>query len=277
MSVRRNIKEITIGKLRAANITINKRNVSYLYGGEGDSLVVIHGGGGGVKAWTDNLELLTEHFTVYAPDLPGFGNSQSIDDRFSVQEYVSFIESFSRELELNYFYLIGHSVGGGIAIQYALSYPEKIKRLVLISSLFLGKEIAFWARYLSSPSILRHLGVASLVMFDALAWFIRQFSFSFTLKPPFTRVQIGIGQSIMSLKGQTTVLLDELARLVMPTLLVWGAKDGVVPVKHAYAAASVIPDCRVHIFEDGGHHIHNQKIQEFSRLLVSFLGKHTDA
>ena len=250
--------------------------MSYRYGGIGDSLVVIHGGGGGVNAWIDNLELLTEHYTVYAPDLPGFGNSQSIDDRFSVPEYADFIDNFTGELGLDHFYLIGHSVGGGIAIQYALDHPEKINRLVLISSLFLGKEIAFWARYLSSPSLFRHLGAAGLVMFDALAWFIRQFSFSFTLKPPFSRVQIGIGKSIMSLKGQTTVLLDELTSLVMPTLLVWGSKDSVVPVKHAYAAASVIPDCQVHIFEDGGHHLHNQKSQEFLRLLVSFLGKGDD-
>ena len=81
----------------------------------------------------------------------------------------------------------------------------------------------------------------------------------------------------MSIKGQTTVLLHQLTRLVMPTLLVWGAKDGIVPVKHAYAAANVIPDCQIHIFEDGGHHIHNQNIKEFSRLLVSFLGKGTNA
>jgi len=274
--VRKSIKEIIIGKLRAVNITINKRKVSYLYGGKGDSLVVIHGGGGGVNAWSANLELLTEHYTVFAPDLPGFGNSQSMNDRFSVPEYVDFIEHFTVELGLDHFYLIGHSVGGGIAIQYALDYPEKIRRLVLISSLFLGKEIAFWARYLSSPSVLRHLGIAGLVMFDALTWFVRQFSFSFTLKPPFSRVQIGMGKSIMNFKGQTTILLDQLARLVMPTLLVWGSKDSVVPVKHAYAAARVIPDCRVHIFEDGGHHIHNQKTQEFSRLLVSFLGESTD-
>lgn len=250
--------------------------MSYLYGGKGDSLVVIHGGGGGVNAWIDNLELLAEHYTVYAPDLPGFGNSQSIDDRFSVPEYVGFIESFIGELGLDRFYLIGHSVGGGIAIQYALDYPEKIKRLVLISSLFLGKEIAFWARYLSSPSILRHLGVAGLVMFDALASFIRQFSFSLTLKPPFSRVQIGIGKSIMSLKGQTTILLDELTRLVMPTLLVWGSKDSIVPTKHAYAAADVIPDCNLHVFQDCGHHVYNQKKQDFTRLVVSFLGKGAD-
>lgn len=250
--------------------------MSYLYGGKGDSLVVIHGGGGGVNAWIDNLELLTENYTVYAPDLPGFGNSQSIDDRFSIPEYIDFIERFTNELGLDRFSLIGHSVGGGIAVQYALDHPEKIQRLVLISSLFLGKEIALWARYLSSPSVFRYLGTAGLVMFDALAWFIRQFPLSLTPKPPFTRVQIGIGKSIMSLKGQTTVLLDQLTRLVMPTLLVWGARDSIVPVKHAYAAADVIPDCQIYIFEDGGHHIHNQKIKDFTRLVVMFLGKGTD-
>ncbi len=250
--------------------------MSYLYGGEGDSLLVIHGGGGGVNAWTDNLELLTEKYTVYAPDLPGFGNSQSIGDRFSVPEYVDFIEQFTEKLGLNRFYLIGHSIGGGIAIQYALNNPEKIKRLVLISSLFLGKEIAFWARYLSSPSIFRHLGLAGLVMFDALAWFFRQFSFSFTLKPPYTRVQIGIGESIINLKGQTMILLDELTRLMMPTLLVWGSKDSVVPAKHAYAAARVIPDCNLHVFQDCGHHVYHQKIKDFTRLVISFFNKGAD-
>jgi 4,5:9,10-diseco-3-hydroxy-5,9,17-trioxoandrosta-1(10),2-diene-4-oate hydrolase len=260
-----------ISRLRAANINIGARNVSYLYGGKGNSLVIVHGGGGGVNAWVNSLELLAEHYTVFAPDLPGFGNSQSIDDSFSIPAYVDFLERFTGALGLEKFCLLGHSLGGGIALRYALDFPEKIERLVLVSSLFLGKEIALWARYLSSPSVFRYLGEAGLTIFKGLSWVAGSLCNSCRLSPPFTRVQIAVGKSIMSLKGQTMVLADQLAGLVMPTLLVWGARDGIVPAKHAYAAAGVIPDCRVHVFENCGHHVHNHKTREFSDLLVSFL------
>ena len=77
---------------------------------------------------------------------------------------------------------------------------------------------------------------------------------------------------MMTLKGQTTVLLNRLSELMMPTLLVWGARDGVVPVSQAYAAAELIPDCQLHVFEDCGHSVYKQNVQDFSRLLTGFLG-----
>jgi len=265
-----------INRIHCNNLRVGGLNVHYLYGGEGDPLVVIHGGGCGINAWRSNLEVLSEHYTVYAPDLPGFGNSQSINDRFQTSEYVDFLDSFVYTLGLRRFYLLGHSIGGGIALKFALKSPQKIERLVLVSSLFLGKEIALWARYLSSPAIFRYLGEASIAVFRVMEWVVRLFCASCKLSPPFSRVQMAIGRSIMTLKGQTTVLVDQLTELVMPTLLVWGAKDGIVPVIHAYAAADVIPDCHLHIFEGCGHNVQKQRLQEFSKLLVTFLGRHTD-
>ena len=78
----------------------------------------------------------------------------------------------------------------------------------------------------------------------------------------------------MTLRGQTQVLMNRLPELVIPTLLVWGAKDGIIPAKHAYAAAKVIPKCHLHIFEGYGHSVYKQKVDDFSQLLVGFLGKH---
>ena len=68
------------------------------------------------------------------------------------------------------------------------------------------------------------------------------------------------------------VLLNRLSEIVMPTLLIWGARDGIVPARHAYAAARVIPECKLHVFEGCGHSVYKQKVQEFSQLLVDFLG-----
>ena len=76
----------------------------------------------------------------------------------------------------------------------------------------------------------------------------------------------------MTAKGQTTVLVNRLSELLMPTLLVWGDKDPIVPVRHAYLAAERIPNCQVRIFQDSGHSVYRQRIREFSDVLVRFLG-----
>ena len=76
----------------------------------------------------------------------------------------------------------------------------------------------------------------------------------------------------MTIKGQTTVLVNRLSELLMPTLLVWGAKDNIVPVRHAHLAAEHISNCQVRIFQDSGHSVYRHRIREFSDLMVRFLG-----
>ena len=76
----------------------------------------------------------------------------------------------------------------------------------------------------------------------------------------------------MTVKGQTNVLVNRLSELLIPTLLVWGAKDNIVPVRQAYLAAEQIPNCQVRVFQNSGHSVYRQRIREFSDLLVRFLG-----
>ena len=261
-----------MNRIHSKRMKVGALDIHYLHGGEGEPLVVIHGGGGGAKAWLENLVELSNHYTIYAPDLPGFGYSHPIGDSFHVSEYVEFIKGFTQSLELEHFHLMGHSLGGGIALHFALKFPYKIKRLVLVSSMFLGKEIALWARFLSSPAFVRSLGEIGIAFFKAVGWLIKLFYTPFEFIAPFSRVKMGIGKAVMTLQGQTGVLLSRLSELVMPTLLIWGARDGIVPARQAYAAARVIPECKLHVFEGCGHSVYKQKVQEFSQLLVDFLG-----
>jgi len=256
--------------LRRESTKLGKLDVSYLTGGQGDPLIVIHGGGDSGRAWLQNAMELSKQYSVYVPDLPGFGLSQSMNDNFDLSEYVTFVEDFSHNLDLKRFHLVGHSLGGGIALHYALKYPYKINRLVLVSSLCLGNEIALWARlltYLACP-----IWEAALSALKAVGWLSRLFYAPFEFVNPLSPVKMGIGKTIMTLKGQTTVLLSWLSELLVPTLLVWGARDGIVPVGHAYAAAQLIPDCQLHVFKGCGHSVYRQKVQEFSQLLAKFLG-----
>ena len=80
-----------------------------------------------------------------------------------------------------------------------------------------------------------------------------------------------IGKTMITLRGQKTVLLNQLSELTMPTLLVWGAGDRIVPAAHAYVAAELIPDCQLHVFEGCGHSVYKQRVEEFSKLMANFL------
>ena len=107
-------------------IRVGQLDINYFTGGQGDPLVIIHGGGDGARSWLANAKELSKYYSVYIPDLPGFGGSQPISDRFSLPEYVSFVEDFANTLQLRPFYLVGHFIGGGIAIVRRAGENRKI-------------------------------------------------------------------------------------------------------------------------------------------------------
>jgi len=262
-----------VNDIQRKNIKVGNLDIHYLTGGQGDPLIVIHGGSEGAKAWVNNMEELTENYTVYVPDLPGFGNSQPLEGKdYFIPELTEFLEEFARSLGLESFHLMGHSLGGGVVLHYALKFPHKIKKLVLVSSLCLGKEIALWVRFLANRVLCRFLGKTVMAVFKAIKWLLLNLFASIEFVIPVNATSIILGSSITTLKEQTTVLVQRLSEIMVPTLVVWGAKDPIVPVRQAYATAELIPDCQVKVFEDAGHSVYRDNIGEFSRLLTKFLG-----
>jgi len=261
------VKDIHSQQIKVAGLDIH-----YLTGGRGAPLVVVHGGSEGARAWRENMEALSENYTVYVPDLPGFGHSQSIKGSYYIPELVEFVDRFSRSLGLQSFHLMGHSLGGGVALSYALKFPYKVTRLVLVNSLCLGREIALWVRVLSLPAVCRTIGAVVLSVLKGVKWVAGKLLVPVELVAPFSRTSLHLGISATTLREQTTVLRHRLSEVVAPTLVVWGGRDPIVPARQAYAAAALIPDCRVKVFEDSGHSVYREKLAEFSRLLTEFLG-----
>ncbi|MFC1908971.1 alpha/beta fold hydrolase [Chloroflexota bacterium] len=253
-------------------VKVGELDIHYLTGGQGDPLLVIHGGSIGAIAWQENMVELLENYTVYVPDLLGFGDSQSFEGDYFIPEMARFVDEFSHKLGLESFHLMGHSLGGGIALSYALSFPHKIKKLVLVSSMCLGREIALWVRFLSSRVLCRAIGGTTLVILRGVKRLAKFFYDPVEFAEPFCRASIHLGSSLTSLTEQTMVFLNRLSEIMVPTLVIWGAKDPIVPFQQAYAAAQLIPDCQVKVFDDCGHSVYRQKIPEFSRLLSVFLG-----
>jgi len=193
-----------------------------------------------------------------------------MDTPAALPAFVTFVEDFTQALGLQKFFLLGHSVGGGIALQYALEYPERIQKLVVADSMCLGKEIAPWVRFFSLPVFVRTLGRAFVLLFRGIGWLVRRFFSPLEFVNPLPRTKMELGNVIASFQGQTTVLLDRLSAMLVPTLVVWGARDGIVPVRQAYAAARVIPNCQVHVFKDCGHGVYNERVDDFSSLVTQF-------
>lgn len=261
-----------MNRIHSKTIKVGELDIHYLNGGQGDPLIIIHGGGDGARAWVKNMEELAKDYAIYVPDLPGFGLSQPMDGDYYIPELVEFVDDFSYQLGLESFHLVGHSLGGGIALSYALKFPKKITKLVLVSSMCLGHEIALWVRFLASPALIRSIGRAVIAILKGVKWVADLILSPAEFAIPFSIASVYLGGSVSTLKEQTTVLAHRLSEIMAPTLVVWGAKDPILPVSHAYAAAQLIPDCQVKVFEDCGHSVYRQKIDEFSHLLKGFLG-----
>jgi pimeloyl-ACP methyl ester carboxylesterase len=257
--------------IKSKSIKIDGLDVQYYSAGQGEPLVVIHGGGGDAKTWWNNINVLASKYTVYAPDLPGYGGSQALAGNYYVPELAEFIDRFTVSLGLEKFHLMGHSLGGGIALNYTLNWPGKVKKLVLVSSLCLGREIGLWLRLLSFAGTIHYLGTFALDMLRGLKWVLKKLNpMEFVF--PLTKASVIIGENITTFKQQKLVLKNRLPELHVPTLLVWGARDPVVPVKQAYAAAKEIPSCQVMVFKNRGHNVHRDELKLFSSILTTFLG-----
>jgi len=261
-----------IGKIDSKHVKVGELDIHYFTAGHGDPLVIIHGGGDGARAWLKTAVRLAKHYRIYAPDLPGYGLSQPIDEDQDMSKLVEFVEEFSKSLGLQRFHLVGHSVGGAIALHYALAFPHKIEKLVLVSSMYLGKDIAPWVTFFSAPIFYKFLAVPAHAFMATVKRLVDVFYAPKEFINPLPRAKIDMSKLIVALQQQTTALTDQLSELMMPTLLVWGAKDSIIPVSHAYAAAEIIPDCQLEIFDDCGHNVYKEKAGNFSRLLAQFLG-----
>ena len=258
--------------IQSKKLKIDGLDVNYYTAGRGQPLVVIHGGGGDARTWSHNINALARNYTVYAPDLPGYGASQPLIGNYYIPELTGFVNSFSQSLGLDQFSLVGHSLGGGISLNYALEFPQRVKKLVLVSSLCLGREIAFWVRLLSIPALLSSVGAMTMAILKSIKWIFETIAEGVEFIMPLSPASVTIGGSITTIREQTLVLANRLSEIVMPTLLVWGGRDPIVPVRHAYAAAEVIPNCRIKVFENRGHNVHRDELNQFSSVLTDFLG-----
>lgn len=258
--------------------------------GDGPPLLLLHGIGDSSAGWAPLMAALGERFSVIAPDLLGHGASDKPRADYSVAAYANGVRDLLDVLGVERATVVGHSLGGGVAAQTAYQYPQRVERLVLVSSGGVAREVSPVLRLLSAPyaeltlpitqvpgASLVAQGLAAVLKRTPLAVgrdadeLVRVFEGlpSGSARKSFTRTL----RSVVDWRGQVVTMLDRCYLAAeMPTLLVWGDHDGIIPVEHGRIAHEAMPGSRLEVFADAGHFPHHADPDRFVDLLVDFVG-----
>jgi pimeloyl-ACP methyl ester carboxylesterase len=272
------------------HVSIHGHDVGYRRIGEGhdQAVLLIHGLAGSSKAWDLVMPALGEQYDVIAPDLLGHGESAKPSGDYSLGAFASGLRDFLAVLDVARVTIIGHSFGGGVAMQLAYQHPRLVDRLVLVGSGGLGREVSWLLRLLALPGaeylmpfwfprplvdratdLGRLLGRCD-IRNPRLAEMWRAYSSlaGAENRKAFVRTMRGViepgGQSVNA--GDRLYLAAR-----VPTLIVWGDRDGVIPVEHAHDARELIEGSRLEILEGVGHFPHVEAPERFVDVLLDFL------
>src|SRR3954452_7529367 len=274
--------------LRPQALTVHGHRVSYRTAGSGPVLLLLHGVTDSSQTWAAVTPRLAERFTLVAPDLLGHGDSARPRGDYSLGAHANGVRDLLTALGHRRVTVVGHSLGGGIAMQFAYQFPERCERLVLVSSGGLGREVHMLLRaaglpgadwvlpWLTSPwlhgvgrtvgGLLRRGHVSSpgddqevlARGFASLGSAGARHASLQTLRP------------VVEPAGQRVGAGDRLGLAVMPTLIVWGERDSIIPVSHGIAAHEAIPASELVIFPDAGHMPHHHDPRRFADTLRTF-------
>ncbi len=262
-----------------------------LTAGEGTPLVLLHGDGDSPAVWQWVLPAVAREYRVFAPSLPGHADTDKPRLKYSREYMTQFIRRFLDALALDPCILVGHSIGGLVALRLALDDPDRFPALVLLDSTGLGREVSPllaleslpWAGEFAIAAARSPFG-GSLRAMSRLSqlfwrpdrapagWLAEQRRLA--LLPGFLDASIAAKRAMLGPWGQREVLLDELHRLPMPTLVVWGANDAVVPAVHAQRAVHRLPHAELAVIPQCGHMAHVERPEKFLRALLPFLARH---
>jgi pimeloyl-ACP methyl ester carboxylesterase len=277
------------GAIPLQEVTLHGHRVGFRIAGEGPLIVLIHGITSTSDVWLAAMSRLAASYTVVAPDLLGHGGSAKPRGDYSLGAYASGTRDLLGVLGFERGTVVGHSLGGGIALQFAYQFPEHAERLVLVSSGGLGKEVhpllraaALPGAEFALPLIIRDWAIGAGA---AVAGFLGRLGLS--AGPDLAEAARGYAsladrgareaflhtlRAVVDLEGQRVSAIDRLYLAEgLPTLLIWGTHDPIIPIDHARAARARIPDSRLVELAGAGHWPQLEDPDRFAAELAEFI------
>jgi pimeloyl-ACP methyl ester carboxylesterase len=274
--------------MESTTLTLHGRPMTYTEAGSGPVLLLIHGMGGSYENWREVIDSLARHYTVVAPDLPGHGRSTPGGGDYSVGALATSLRDLLIALGHESATLVGHSLGGGVAMQFAYQFPELTDRLVLVSSGGLGPEVTLVLRAAALPG--SDLVIAATAQVGSrVGAALRRGLATVGLRPTIDVAEVARGyasladgqrreaflatlRSVISARGQRVNASDRLyLNAGVPVLIIWGARDPIIPVRHGKRAHDAIPGSKLEIFDGVGHVPQLEAPARFATVLERFL------
>ncbi|HZC73002.1 MAG TPA: alpha/beta hydrolase [Jatrophihabitans sp.] len=273
------------------SLRLHGHEVTYRTAGTtGPVVLLVHGIAGNSANWDGIIgRLAARGMQAVAPDLLGHGASAKPRGDYSLGAYAAGLRDLLLALGHQRATVVGHSLGGGVAMQYAYQFPQHCERLVLVDSGGLGHEVSIILRLATLPGAEYVLPALATVQLRAAGRWVaaRCRDLPVTLRPGVTELLRGFGsladaqarqvfvhtvRSVIDIHGQRVSAHDRLYLAAdMPTLIMWGQRDAIIPVEHAHAAAATIPHSQLVIFERSGHFPHLDEPERFAHHVADFI------
>jgi pimeloyl-ACP methyl ester carboxylesterase len=269
-------------------LDMHGERIAYLDEGSGEAIVLLHGLAGSSETWRSLIGPLSRKYRVVAPDLLGHGNSTKPRTDYSLGALSVLIRDVLDELGITRATFVGHSLGGGIAMQFVYQHPDYVQRLVLINSGGLGPDVGMLLRLASLPGAELVLPIiAAKRLLDPGEWVWSLMRKAGIESPrgeemwrhyrslsdgPTRQAFLRTVRGVIDHRGQAVSALNRLnTRMNFPVMAIWGDRDAMIPVAHAYAAQQIRPDVRVEVLTDVGHFPHAERPGEVAELIEDFI------
>jgi pimeloyl-ACP methyl ester carboxylesterase len=278
-----------VDELGLRELTLHGHRVAYRQAGSGPVVVLIHGITSDSSTWRRVLPYLARRFTVIAPDLAGHGGSAKPKGDYSLGAHASGVRDLLLALGHDRATFVGHSLGGGIAMQISYQFPERCERLVLVDSGGLGRDVSLLLRAATLPGsefVLPLLSASRLLDAGRLAGSALG---RLGLRAGTDIEEMARGHATLSDREARAAFVQTLRSVVepggqrvnasnrlylakhLPLLLVWGERDSLIPVAHGREAHEHVPGSRLEVFADSGHFPQLDEPERFLDVLVDFI------
>jgi pimeloyl-ACP methyl ester carboxylesterase len=270
-------------------IELHGHCVAYRTAGSGPVIVLVHGITATSETWDRVMPALAKRFTVVAPDLLGHGGSAKPRGDYSLGAYASGVRDLVIALGHERATFVGHSLGGGVAMQLAYQFPERCERLVLIDSGGLGQEVNLLLRSATLPGAEIVLPFLASERVLNAGRGVGRFFGRFGLRVRTDIAEMARGHASLADHEARAAFVHTLRTIVdpmgqrvnahdrlylaeeVPFLVIWGQRDSIIPVAHAHAVHERVPSSRLEIFETAGHFPHVDEPQRFIEVLTEFI------
>jgi pimeloyl-ACP methyl ester carboxylesterase len=268
---------------------LHERRTVYRIAGSGPPVVLVHGMLNSSSHWQSVALSLADKYTVIAPDLIGHGDSAAPRGDYSLGAHASSIRDLLTAMGIERATIVGHSLGGGVAMQFFYQFPARVERLVLISSGGLGHDVSPMLRTAALPGMSGALSLAAHPRLLAAMWdtgsrlrargmrhgaYVQAVARALRPleRPQAREAFLQTLRAVIDVRGQRVSATDRLYLLEsMPTLIVWGERDNTIPLRHGREAHEAIPNSRFSTLPRAAHFPHLEDPQALSEVLREFL------